>query len=165
MATSFYGSVNGFNAYCIERGITPANDDNSVIQSGLIIASEWLDAIYRSSFPGLKVGQRSQEREWPRTGAQDIYGYSVASDAVPREIEYATYEATLRQIATPGCLSIDYTPPKYKQASVSGAVSVTYSSFDNVRDAQIKFQKIDEHLAPILRTNRDSGLVGSAARV
>lgn len=165
MATDFYGTVNGFTAYITERNITPASDDTNVIQTALIVASEWLDAIYRSSFPGLKVGQRDQQREWPRTGAQDIYGYSVPSDSVPREVEFATYEATLRQMATPGSLSLDYTPPKYKQASVTGAVAVTYSSFDSVRDAQIKFQKIDEHLSPILRASRDSGLVGSANRV
>lgn len=165
MATDFYGTVNGYKAYTTERNITRPSDDDNIIQAALIVASEWLDAIYRSSFPGLKVGQRDQQREWPRTGAQDVYGYSIPSDSVPREIEYATYEASLREMTTPGCLSRDYTPPRYKQASVTGAVSVTYSSFDSVRDAQIKFQKIDEHLSTILRADRDSGLVGSANRV
>lgn len=165
MATDFYGTVNGFKTYTTERNITRPSEDDNIIQAALIVASEWLDAIYRSSFPGLKVGQRVQVREWPRIGAQDVYGYSIASDSVPREVEYATYEAALREMTTPGSLSMDYTPPKYKQASVHGAVSVTYSTFDSVRDAQIKFQKIDEILSTILRADRDSGLVGSACRV
>lgn len=166
MATSYYGTVNGFLAYCEERAITPASTDDDRIKAGLIKASEWLDAIYRRSFPGYKVGQREQEREWPRNGATDVYGYNIAPDVPPREIEYATYEATIRDLEQPGCLSLDYTPPKYKQASVSGAVSVTYSTFDSVRDLQIKFARIDEILSGILSTSGDgTGLTGSSNRV
>lgn len=166
MATSYYGTVAGFNAYFEERAITPATSDDDRIKAGLIKASEWLDAIYRRSFPGLKVGQREQEREWPRTGAFDVYGYSVGSDAPPREIIYATYEAALRELQTPGTLSRDYTPPKYKQASVSGAVAVTYATFDSVREVQMKFARIDEILSAILSTYGDgTGLTGSSNRV
>ena len=166
MATTYYGTVNGFNAYFEERATVPATNDDDRIKAGLIKASEWLDAVYRRSFPGYKVGQREQEREWPRNGATDIYGYNVDPTVPPREIIYATYEAALRELASPGTLSMDYTPPKYKQASVSGAVSVTYSTFDNVREVQMKFARIDEILSGILSTYGDgSGLTGSSNRV
>lgn len=164
MATSFYGTVSGFTTYVEERQITTSDDDDR-IQAALIVASEWLDAIYRRSFGGLKVGERAQEREWPRIGVFDVYGYTIPSDSVPREIIYATYEAAIRDIATPGVLSLDYTPPKYKQASVSGAVSVTYSEFDSIRDVQVKFAKIDEILSAILSTDNASGLTGFSNRV
>lgn len=165
MATSYYGTVEGFLAYCLERNIAPTTTDPALIQAGQIVASEWLDAIYRRSFPGLKAGGREQEREWPRTGATDIYGYVI--EGVPREMEYASYEANIRQLAQPGVLSLDYTPPKYKQASVSGAVSVTYATFDSVRDMQVKFARIDEILSAILSTygSDGTGLTGRSNRV
>lgn len=156
---SFYGSTTGFTAYCTARGITvPAGD----LEARLIVASEWLDAIYRNSFPGVKTGGREQEREWPRTVASDIYDYTIPSDSVPYEVDYATYEAALHSET----LSVNYTPSKYKQAAVNGAVSVTYASFDNWMDIQTKYAKVNEWLSSILISDSDSsGLVGSVNRV
>lgn len=162
---SFYGSAMGFITYCSERGYA-APTDVLEIEAKLIIASEWIDAIYRSNFPGIKTDGREQEREWPRRGAYDIYYYDIPVDEVPREVIFATYEAALREFDSPGALSKDYTPSKYKSAAVSGAVSVTYATFDNVREAQTKFAKVAEWIAPILITNADSSnLVGSAFRI
>jgi hypothetical protein len=53
------------------------------------------------------------------------------------EIERATYEATLRELAQPNSLSPDVTVGRvYKSVSVSGAVSVTYADEGGVVAAQ-----------------------------
>ena len=145
-----YGTVNGYRTYCIARNNLHSNEADDKIQAALLVASEWLDAVYRSSFPGLKVGLRAQEREWPRTGAIDIYGYAISESGVPTEIENATYEATHREIENPGSLSVDYTPTKYKSASVDGAVSVQFQQFDSAAETQIRITIVDQILGPVL---------------
>lgn len=163
----FYGTAQGFRDYHEARGRNVDGfDDDPEVEAGLLVASEWLDARYGSSFPGTKVGMRSQTREWPRNSAADRDGYVIPADAVPVEIERATYEATLRQLAAPGSLSVDWTPSKYKRASVDGAVSVEYAGFSMAMDAQTRFTVIDEILAPILSLDRGSSMLsGRACRV
>lgn len=145
-----YGTVNGYRVYCSARNNLHSNESDDKILSALLVASEWLDATYRASFPGLKVGLREQEREWPRTGATDVYGYAISENSVPTEVENATYEATHREIDNPGSLSVDYTPAKYKSASVQGAVSVEYRQFDSAMEAQTRINVVDQILSPVL---------------
>lgn len=146
----YYGTVNGYRTYCIARNSLHSNEAEDKILAALLVASEWIDATYRASFPGLKVGLRAQVREWPRTGAQDIYGYAISENSVPTEIENATYEATHREIESQGSLSTDYTPAKYKTASVNGAVSVEYRAFDSAAEAQTRINIVDQILRPVL---------------
>lgn len=160
-----YGTSSGFIAYCNERGIHIPNNNPTVISENLLVGSEWLDAVYRSSFPGVKVGGREQIREWSRKNAVDVYGNLIPSNEIPREVIYASYEAAIQNMVQPGSLSLNYTPPKYKSVSVHGAISVQYSQYDNVRELQMEFIKIDRWLSTILITNPDStGLVGSVYR-
>ena len=149
----FYGNVAGYHAYCTARDHLHGNHQDDKVAAALIVASEWIDAVYRSGFGGLKVGQRAQLREWPRSGAVDIYLYAISSTTVPLEIENATYEAAHREIENQGSLSTDYTPSKYKRASVDGAVSVEYKTFDSAAEAQTRLVIVDQILAPIL-TNK-----------
>lgn len=160
----FYGTHAGYDAYCEARNHDHGPHSEAAVLAALLVASEWLDAKYRSAFPGLKVGQREQVREWPRTGAVDYYGYAVSSEVVPVEIEYATYEAAHREITLAGSLSVDYTPSKYKRVSVDGAVSVEYNDFDSAREAQTQYNIIDQILQPILTRSYGSNLVGGSVR-
>lgn len=168
MADLFYGTAAGFVAYWEARGNTTlANIDEDQIGPALLIASEWLDAAFIENFEGLKVDGREQEREWPRTGVFDIYGYTVPSSAVPREIVQAVYEAAARQITTPGVFFKDYTPSKYKSVSVSGAISVEYAT-GSAYDFQTGFPAIAAKLHPIIGARGAqsvSSLSGASSRV
>lgn len=169
MATARYGNVPGYKAYHLERNNDIPVSSDEDIDASLLVASEWVDANYRSGFGGLKVDGRSQEREWPRSGAMDIYGYGISPDFPPLEVIYATYEAAWRNIVTPGILAQDYSPSKYKRAAVEGAVSAEWATFNSVNDVQIQFRAIDNIIAPILTSNpmlpSFSGLSGSITRV
>jgi hypothetical protein len=164
----YYGTAAGFRIYHAARdNPLPADAaDDDYVEAKLLKASEWIDGRYRCGFGGLKVGQRAQIRDWPRSAAFDIFGYSIASDVVPTEVENATYEAALKEMNSPGVLSVDYTPPRYKSATVVGAVSVTYNSFNGVLDLQTHFAIVDQILSPILTgMGLTSSLSGSVARV
>lgn len=166
----FYGTAAGFIAYHTARGRATAiaDFDDPEIEAALLIASEWLDGRYFSGFSGFKTGGRDQVRQWPRYGTFDNEAHSLPSDIVPREVEYATYEATLTQLVSPGSLSVSYTPGKYKAARVEGAVSVEFAQFSSAYDIQTQFPIIDGILAPILGgvgSNAFSGLSGAGVRV
>lgn len=144
----FYGTVVGYKAYHLARGHDIAVREDDEIESDLLVASEWIDARFRSQFNGTKTGDRSQFRDWPRTDATDIYGHELSG--IPHELEYATYEAAAIQGANLGALSVNFTPGKYESVSVDGAVSVKYARIMNVFEAQTQYAIINEILAPIL---------------
>ena len=150
-----YGTVDGYEAYHLARGRTVTGSE-----ADLLTASEWLDGTYRTRFPGLKVGQREQVREWPRTGVTDRYGYAVSSESVPIEIENATYEAAYRVDE----LNVDFTPSKYSRVSITGSLDVTYRD-QSVWEVQGQFPVIDQTLEPLIGGyNAFSGLSGKIAR-
>lgn len=146
-----YGTVTGFREYHDARGNTlPPSmmGDDDFVAAKLLVASEWIDARFRSQFPGRKVGGREQVREWPRDRAVDIYDQPL--EGIPREIENATYEAALIEGGSSGTLSMNWTPGKYKSVSVDGAVSVEYAGFGSLADVQAHFAIINEILSAIL---------------
>lgn len=159
-----YGTDAGFRTYHTARGSDVVAFTDPAIAAARLVASEWLDSRYKRSFPGLKVGQRSQIREWPRTGAIDSNGYVIVSDSIPTEVENATYEAALRQLISPGSLSVDWTPNKYRRASVDGAVSVDYREFSSAAEVQTQFAIIDEILSVITCADDSSPLSGGVCR-
>lgn len=166
-----YGTDAGFLAYWLARGegdLTVIYDGAGEIAAARLVASEAIDGRYGAQFGGLKVGMRAQVREWPRNGASDRYGYAIASDSVPDEVERATYELTYEQLKSPGSLIVNVKASKYKQASVSGAVSVTYATFGSAFDAQPQYTKVDQILSGILigaGLGNASSLSGAISRV
>lgn len=165
--SDFYGTAAGFKTYWMARGgdalILASADDE--INIALLIGSEWIDAAFRDLFAGIKVGGRDQIRELPRSGMQDIHGYSVASNVVPREGENATYEAAYRQLKTPGIFYRDYTRSKYKNVAITGAVSIQFA-VGSAYDFQTEMPAIAAVIAPILKIHGSfSGLSGSSSRV
>jgi hypothetical protein len=162
--SSFYGSRTAFRAYHLARGTNTTSYADATVDAALILASEFIDGRYGGLFIGLKTGERAQVREWPRTGAYDNYAYLIDQNEIPREVENATYEATLKHLASPGSLFVDYKPSKYIEASVDGAVAVKFEKFNSVYDSQTLFAKVDNAimgvLNPHLNLSRLSGLVG-----
>lgn len=126
-----YGTLVEATTYHSDRGnsawaAATDPDKNTALQR----ATEFIDTTYLSLWPGYKTGGRAQELEWPRTDAwvEDGATISAIGDAViPNEVINATYEAALRELASPGALTPDVTPGELvRSASVDGAVSVEY---------------------------------------
>jgi len=166
--TETYGTIAAFKTYHTERGnatsISGIADDD--ITRSLLVASEWVDNVYRNMWSGEKVGQRDQIRDWPRSSAYDVNNDIIDYTTVPAEVERATYEAALRQATTAGSLTLDWTPNKYNRVSVDGAVSVEYRTFAEASDTQTRFNIIDHILSVLLSgTSNLSSLSGRVARV
>lgn len=102
-----YGTVAGYKAYADARGWSYAGKTDDEITQALVRATSYIDGAYRGAFEGWKAGGRAQALEWPRTGAMDRDGYSIAADETPVEIENATYEGAKRELASAGILAPD----------------------------------------------------------
>lgn len=155
MTSVFYGNLADALDYHTERGNIvwlAADDDDQT--AALLIASEYIDNNFRTAFPGVKVGFRDQEREWPRNGAMDWLGYAILPPTIPIEILNATYEIALRQISKPGSLNVDFIQAKnVVSVRVESAVDVTYSGVFDAQSAQVVMLNVQEILQPILVGN------------
>lgn len=152
-----YGTLAGATAYFLARNNSDWSDvdyDDADRNAALLVASVWLDGAYVKLFPGYRTSGRAQPREWPRSSAIDIYGNQIDANTVPLEIENATYEIAVRQLVSPGSLNADFVPGvAIKQASVEGAVSVTFAGAATAYDMQLQIPALNSILYPILNTN------------
>ena len=57
-----------------------------------------------SRFPG-KPTSPTQDLQWPRSGAVDVYGREIADDVVPSAVERAVYEAARYEAQNEGALN------------------------------------------------------------
>lgn len=123
-----YGSLAGAAAYHAARGNAAWTGDDEDLEAALRRATLAIDWLYQERFPGTRTNGRSQALQWPRTGVVDREGYSVPSDAIPVEIERATYEAALVELLSAGSFS---TPESTSGSVISetiGDISITYAS-------------------------------------
>ena len=114
-----YGTVAGADTYHIEAGNTAWTGTDAAKLAALTRASQYVDTLalrqrkngtVYTMFSGVKTGEREQVLAWPRSGAHDVDGTDIEPTVVPVEVEYATYEAALRELIAPGSLSPDYVP-------------------------------------------------------
>lgn len=157
----FYGTLAGALSYHADRGNAAwAASDDTLRTEALVRASAFIDLTYLARFEGLKAGGRDQALQWPRTGVTDMEGYSVVETTPPVEIINATYEAALRELATPGSLNPDIKAGGGVVKRVkAGSVEVEYASDATTRAT---FTRIEDILAPLL--GRASPYTGAAAR-
>lgn len=151
----FYGTAEDFTTYHESRGRTVSGAwDDDIIESALLVASEWLDGVYGTLWIGEPTDGFSQERQWPRTEAivNSVPTYTFPDDATPEQVIQATYEAAFRQLTTPGSLQVDFTPGKYKSVRVEGAISVDYNmGITQSSDVQLQIGVIQTLMQRLLK--------------
>lgn len=168
----YYGNVDDFKTYCMSRGKSlPETWTDEMIESALLVSSEWLDGEYENIFIGYKANGYKQERSWPREAAvvQSYPYYLFAKDEIPAQIEKATYEAAFRNLTSPGSLQVDFTPNQYSSVRVEGAISVEYnSSLTYASDIQTEIPIIQTLMSDLIDYDKPgsfSRVSGRASRV
>lgn len=104
-----YGTDGGFTDWLAANGYelsVGAPTPEVLRQRG----SAYIDGRYGYRFSGSPTGGLSQERAWPRTGATDIYGNSIASDLIPNQVVEASYYAAWYESNSPGSLAMITNP-------------------------------------------------------
>ena len=132
-----YGSIAGADAYATSIGNTTWGPlTNEAKQAALARASlyvdsynkRFIDSDYRCwwTFIGGKTGGWAQEREWPRHGIPGL-----PDNVIPPSIEYATYEAAIREAENPGSLNPDIDRTAVVKSEKVDVLQVTYAVSDN----------------------------------
>ena len=96
-----YASVADATAYATARGLTAWSGADSVKESALRNATQYLDATYR--FKGNRVAEH-QSLMWPRSGVV-FDGYTLSYDAIPAMLKTACIELAIKAIS--GSLIVD----------------------------------------------------------
>ena len=130
----------------------------------MLRGSEYIDQAFRDGFPGTKTGLRAQLREWPRTSATDTEGNAIDVNTVPDEVIYASYEAALRELVTPGSLLPDYNPGKQKKRVKADVIEVEYNAPHGVASSLPVISVIRGIIAPVLTGGVQSAIAGRALR-
>lgn len=165
----FYGSMEAADAYHALRGNTAWTGDDAAKTAALVRASAYIDGKYQaqnscgrweSLFSGSKTGGRAQLLQWPRTGATDNEGNTIPSVEVPIEIEKATYEASLREIASPGSLSPDYVASGAIKRQKVDVLEIEYQAASTGSGVPTRpvITVVDELVAPLLGCNTACGI-------
>jgi hypothetical protein len=164
--TAFYGTVADFKTYHVDRGRVVSDLwDDSVIQSALLIASEWLDDTYDSYWYGYATGGYTQERRWPRSSAytNNTPSYVFGINEIPQQVINATYEAAFREATSQGSLSVDFTPLKYKSVRIDGAISVDFAIANGASDTQLEIPIISRLMNILIDSSRSSSSYSGAS--
>lgn len=125
----YYGTLAEATTYMEARGYAWTGDD-AAKEAALLRASEYIDSlgmVRPCLWVGAKSAGRTQVRQWPRIGATDEFGDPVDSTTVPQEIINAAYEASWRELASPGSLNPDYVASDTFKSAKVGPLEVTYA--------------------------------------
>ena len=104
-----YGSIAGANTYHSERGATGWAGTDGEKTAALLRGSEWLWGVYHSRYIG----------DMP-----DVYN----PGEIPLRLEYAAYEAALREIVSPTSLTPDYVAGRQAIKKKVGPLEVQYAN-------------------------------------
>jgi len=151
----YYGSVANADQYHSARGNTAWTGSDPDKLAALFRASQYIDGMGQcdgmSLFPGVKTGGRTQVLAWPRAGAVDWSGAAILADEVRIEVQYATYEAALRELATPGSLSPDYVPAtQVKREKVDVLETEYFTPAEGVNPVRPVVSIVMDMLAPVM---------------
>lgn len=145
-----YISTDYLIAYAIDTGQTDALSGGDPAAAA-IRATTWIEGNFRSQFPGTPVNGRDQALHFPAEDGIDANGYDIPSDEVPVEVQKATAEAALRELASAGSLSPDQAVGSsvVKREKV-GSLEVEYAVADGGIPAAPWFPTIAGILAPLI---------------
>lgn len=137
-----YGTIQGADNYALAIGNTawgllaPAEKNAALVRGSLYVdsfAKRWIDDKCWLQFIGEKTGGWAQDREWPRFG---ILG--LPDNVIPKNIEYAAYEAALREAANPGSLNPDIDRTQLVKREKVDVLEVTYAVGDSANAADLQ---------------------------
>lgn len=132
-----YGSIAGADAYALSIGNTAwgllsTDAKNAALVRGSLYVDSYnrryLDGDFKCwwQFIGGKTGGWAQEREWPRSGVDGL-----PDNVIPVQIEYATYEAAIREGTNPGSLNPDIDRTSLVKSEKVDVLQITYAVSDN----------------------------------
>ena len=121
-ASNSYGTLAEADAYFAARQSANWDGSDSHKEMALIKATQFLDNVYRGRWVGQRL-TRNQALAWPRAWVIDVDGFDVASDAIPKQVKYAQFEAAY--LIANGT-SLETTIDRAAKSEQIGPLGVTY---------------------------------------
>lgn len=123
-------SLAWFKSWADERGKDYSEYSDTQIEQAIVRASEFLSESFR--WKGYRLKERGDARgmqamAFPRTNLTDYRGYSYASDEVPIEVEKATAEVVMVELAEPGTMQPRYDGNQRVKRERFGSVEFEYN--------------------------------------
>jgi hypothetical protein len=146
-----YASVDTFKDFAEFRvGVTvPA--DETVIQKGLVTASEWIDSNFANSFKGGRSFPK-QNMEFPRTGFVDSTGYAIPN-AMPNALIKAVCILAIEAMA--GKPLYNNNDPSQKQSIVEDSIGPLVTKYSPQSPGSLvqerQFPEVQATLRPLLK--------------
>ncbi|MFP5078306.1 DnaT-like ssDNA-binding protein [Rhizobium sp. YIM 134829] len=160
-----FGDNPSFRVYATAAGyVVPDGTTDAQIAAARQRGALVIDR-YEKRFGGVRTAGFSQERSWPRNGAQTTWGQAIPFDEIPAAIVAASYEAAFLELTNPGSLSPVVTGStavkreKVGQLEVEYASSTSSSPADLVALATPVVTAIETLLAPFLMPHLPGALV------
>ncbi|HEX2554235.1 MAG TPA: DnaT-like ssDNA-binding protein [Microvirga sp.] len=156
-----YASVEEMDAYDVARNAPAEAVDLAAQERALRRATAWIEATYHGRWKGRRA-TALQGLAWPRVGAVDPEGFSIASTSVPRAVKHATIEVA---IAILEGASLDTRPDQTAAVSrkrvKAGPVETETEYALPARSP--RFSRVDGLLVGLI--DATSNFVGTAVRV
>ena len=157
-------SVENADAYFTDRGNTTWDGyDDTAKQAAIIRASRFLSDSY--AWDGWRTYWRTQELAWPRSGMTDHEGYSIPKTQIPVEIERAVAEVALREAASPGAMTPDYTPADRVKSEKVDVISIEYDlSRTDAESVRPVLLIVRDLIGPFLKSTAGNMISGETLR-
>ncbi len=161
-------SVAWWKAWATARGKAFSAYYDAEIERAIVRATDYVSesltwAGYRLKERGTDGGM--QALAWPRTLVYDRNGYVVASDSVPVEIQKATAEIVVAELAEPGVMAPVFKAQERVKREQFGPVSFEYDlSNTAASSARPVLLAVMDLVGEFLATGTGSSLVGEAVR-
>lgn len=118
-----------FKAYADKRGRSYAAYTDTQIEQAIVRATDYMSESF--NWAGFKLKERGnsdgeQALAWPRTYVADRNGYDLADDIVPSEVERATAEVALYEMANPNGMQPAYVAHDRVKMEKVASIAVQY---------------------------------------
>ncbi len=147
-----YVSVAFATQYCNDRATGNSihdawlNSFTSQQEAVLRKGTSWLDGWFRGKWKGVSATD-SQALSWPRARVENEDDVDIDETTIPRNVQFATIEAALRELTSPGSLT-----PDLGQLVVSETVGPISITFQQGAEPRGDFTIIDDLVGGLLRS-------------
>lgn len=144
-----YASLAFVDAYHAERGNTAWAGDDALKEAAIVRATFALDGKYRELYVGTKATP-TQALAWPRSEAYDSDGFALPDDELPINLQRATAEAALVELATPGGMTPILTRG-IKRKREKADVLEEETEYDGTASGEQAFTVIEGYIGDLLQ--------------
>lgn len=161
-------SVAWFRAWADARGKANIDFTDEEIEQAIVRASDYLSESF--AWAGYRLNERGaaggrQALAWPRVGVTDKSGYGLPSDEVPAEVQKATAEIVVKELASPGAMAPVYNAQERVKSERFGSVAFEYDmSNTSAHSARPVILAVMDLIGEFLAAGASNSIVGEAVR-